>query len=542
MNQETIIVQALKQQAKDKAALVAFGFDTTEQLIEQLKKSFPTFSNILLGTDVYKMGHMEQMKKGVTKIVAYLVSRSDKHYSHMVISGFTHIFSTYLSRKITREHCLEFLENKKAICSLAKATHSTEEESRRKIMSLADLGYIPLEIKALPEGTVMKSKNMIATITNTHKDFAWCVGFFESLILKVWESICVSSCVFAYRQTVDYFFNLSVDAEKDWLREYIIHDFGYRSTGTEEGAVVTSAAQLLLSKGSDSVPAREYVIRMLGAKRESDIMASPPASEHAVACSYGLDKKGELDYITNMLTTYIGVTSLVSDTKNVFDFVTDIAGEVKDLILTREGKTVFRPDSGNPEDIICGDPNAPVGSKEWKGVLQLLDEGFGHTVNKKGYKVLNEKVGLIYGDGMFLQRYVRTVLRMLSMGYSAENLIIGVGGILRMHTRDTLGMALKDLWMVIDDVPTDIQKDPITDPGKKSHKGLPALILNKDGDHETIDGCTMEQFENSLLETVFKDGQIIYVSVFADSRARASAGLVKYVLTKADIMRIADYP
>jgi nicotinamide phosphoribosyltransferase len=359
----------------------------------------------------------------------------------------------------------------------------------------------------------------------------------------VWESICVSSCVFAYRQTVDYFFNLSVDADMDWLREYIIHDFGYRSTGTEEGATVTSAAQLLLSKGSDSVPAREYVIRMLGAKRESDIMASPPASEHAVACSYGLDRAGEREYKIKMLTTYDGVKSLVADSKNVYDFVTESAEdeEIKDLILTREGKTVFRPDSGNPEDVICGDRNAPVGSKEWKGVLQLLDEGFGHTVNKKGYKVLNEKIGLIYGDGMFLQRYVRTVLRMLFMGYSAENLIIGVGGILRMHTRDTLGVALKDLWMVIDGVPTDIQKDPITDPGKKSHKGLPALILNKDGDHETVDGCTMEQFEASLLVPAFRDGKVLYDPDFAASRVRANAGLAKYKMTKADIMKIADY-
>lgn len=539
---QSVSSKAIQQALSDQAAIKAYGFDTAEDLIAQLKKSFVTFSNILLATDVYKFGHMEQMKKGVTKIVAYVVSRSDKNYKYMVISGFTHIISTYLSRRITEENCLEFLENKKAICALAKALGDTEEESRKKIMSLAVLGYIPLEIKSLPEGTVIKSKNMIATIENTHPDFAWCVGFFESLIIKIWEATCVASCTFAYRQIVEYFFDISVDEEMSWLKEYIVHDFGYRSTGTEEAAQITGAAQLLLSKGSDTVPAREYAIRMLGAKRDSDIMFSPPASEHAVACSYGLDKSGEIEYITTMLSTYSGITSMVADTKNVFKFITSTATtpEVKALILSREGKAVFRPDSGNPEDIICGDPKAPVGSDEYKGVLRLLDENFGHTVNKKGFKVLNEKVGLIYGDGMFLQRYVRTLLRMISMGYSAQNLVIGVGGILRMHTRDTLGIALKDLWMVINGVPTDIQKDPITDPGKKSHKGLPALILDENGDYKTIDGCTVEQFQASLLESTFKDGKMLYDPDFAAMRGRANAGLAKYKMTKEDLEAITS--
>jgi nicotinamide phosphoribosyltransferase len=278
---------------------------------------------------------------------------------------------------------------------------------------------------------------------------------------------------------------------------------------------------------------------MYGANRKGEIMFSPPASEHAVACSYGTDEAGEIEYLNSMLDIYVkGLVSLVSDTINVYVMVTERAMVVKDRILNREGKTVFRPDSGDPEKVICGDPDASVGSREWKGVLRLLDEGFGHTVNDKGFRVLNQKIGLIYGDGMFLKRYARVMQRMMEMGYAASNLVIGVGGILRMHTRDTLGVTLKDVYMVINGVPTNIRKDPVTDKGKRSHCGLPAVVLNADGHHETIDGCTDEQFESSLTQLVFLDGAVHNAPVLDDMRARGAEGLKKYLLTEEDLAEL----
>jgi nicotinamide phosphoribosyltransferase len=377
---------------------------------------------------------------------------------------------------------------------------------------------------------------MVATVTNTLPEFAWCVGFFESLLLKIFDAMSTASCVFAYRRVVDYYFDQTVTAEQDFLRDFMIHDFGYRGCGTEEAAQITGVAQLLLSSGSDTVPAREYAIRMYGAERDSVIMLSPPASEHAVACSYGTHPAGEVEYLRAMLETYPeGIVSLVSDTTNVYELVTTRAAAVKDLILSRPGKSVFRPDSGNPPNVLCGDEGAPASSKERAGVIRLLDGQFGHTRNSKGYRLLNEKIGLIYGDGMYLKRYAQTLERMRQMEYAASTLVIGVGGILRMHSRDTLGITLKDIYMVIDGVPTNIQKDPITDRSKKSHCGLPALRRSDEGHLYTVDGCTDEEFAASLTELVYQDGQLYNEPKFADMRARAAAGLKQYPLTKAEL-------
>ena len=225
-------------------------------------------------------------------------------------------------------------------------------------------------------------------------------------------------------------------------------------------------------------------------------------------CSFG--KEDELAAFENMLDKYpIGIVSIVSDTFDVYRVLTEFAGKLKDRILARNGKVVFRPDSGNPEHIICGDPDAEGGSKDKKGVIRLLDEMFGSTINSKGYKVLIEKVGLIYGDGMYLERYKRTLDRMLDMGYAASNLVIGVGGILRNHSRDTLGFAIKATYVEVNGESRDIEKDPVTDKGKKSHKGLMALVC-PGGTYCTLDRIPPKEYPHleDVLQVVYRDGEL----------------------------------
>ena len=176
--------------------------------------------------------------------------------------------------------------------------------------------------------------------------------------------------------------------------------------------------------------------------------------------------------------------------------------------MKRDGKFVFRPDSGNPIDIICGDEKAPTGTPANEGCLRLLDKMFGSTVNSKGYRVLNSKVGLIYGDGMYLERYHLTLQRMKDMGYSATNLIIGVGGILRNHSRDTLGFAIKATRVEVNGVEKSIMKDPITDKGKRSHKGYLRLERDSSGYH-TLDDVSGESEKMGLLRPVFRDGKML---------------------------------
>lgn len=506
--------------------------------------------NPLLATDCYKMGHMTMYAPGTNKVYSYLTSRSDKNYTDHVFYGLQYYIKEYLSIPLTPEMGEEFIKNYKLILG------SEDEDTFHKIRNLCNLGYFPIEIKAVKEGTVLSKMNVMMTVTNTHPDFFWCVGFIESLILKVWYSTTVATCCFKYRQLVNQKFEESVDPEIFFLKDFMVHDFGYRGDGTEEGAAISGMGHLLSFKGSDTIPALKFSEVYYGADTENNkeaIMMSVPASEHSVMCSYGKDD--ELSAFKNILERYpTGIVSIVSDTYDVYKVLTEFSEVLKPLILARDGRCVYRPDSGQPQLIICGigiksfqtweDYNQnPVLDKpfkieadnkyykiinevpqvysptnEEKGAIILLDEMFGHTINSKGYKMLHPKVGLIYGDGMYYERYEATLNQLMDMGYSVANLVIGVGGILRNHSRDTLGFALKATYVEVDGVPREIMKEPVTDSKKKSHKGLLSLSRVEDGSYVTKDCCTPEEEANSLLEVVYRDGKLLREQTIYDIR------------------------
>ena len=534
MNIDANEIVALQKAVKH---LSLAGFDSVEDLLVRLEAANVTFMNPLLGTDVYKMGHMEQYKPGTTEVYSYLTARTDRTYKHTVFFALRYWMKTYLTRKLTPRMGEEFLENRKAILG------SNSPEVERKIRALCELGYFPIEIKAVKEGTVMPVRHVLMTIRNTHPDFEWVPGFLESLILKIWDAISTASCSFTYRQIVNAMYKRTVSDELMFLQEFAVHDFGYRGSKSEEEAAITGGAHLLSFTGSDTVPSREWLIRNYGADRNTPFILSVPASEHSVMCSFGRDD--EIEAFRNMLRLYpSGLVSIVSDTYNVYTVCSKdgFAGALKDEILARpEGsKVVFRPDSGDPEKVICGDPDAPVGSKEWKGVLRLLEEVFGSEVNSKGFKQLNAKVGLIYGDGMYLARYVRTLARLEEMGYAASNLVIGVGGILRNHSRDSMGFALKATHVVNGGVSVDIEKDPITDPKKKSHKGLIYLTREIDGEYITIDECSEDEERGGLLEVVFRDSELVgEEQIYTDIRARVQQALVEYPIDMDAVIKEA---
>lgn len=455
---------------------------------------------------------MLQYTPGCNKVYSYLNARYDKNFQDIVFFGLQYYLKEYLSKPITPEMAEEFIEYYEAVLG------QKSEESNTKIRSLAKLGYWPLEIKALPEGTVIKPKNALLTITNTHPDFYWTVGFVESLLLKVWYPITVASCCYKYRKLVEKMFKETVDDDMKWLIPFMVHDFGFRGDSSEEGAGLSGVAHLASFTGSDTVPARWAAKKFYGPATEP-IMLSVPASEHSVMCSFGRDN--ELAAFEHMLDLYPeGIVSIVSDTFDVYKVLTEFCGTLKDKILARNGKTVFRPDSGNPEHIICGNPDAPADSPEGLGCIRLLDKMFGSTLNSKGYKVLNPKVGLIYGDGMYYERYERTLQKLQQMGYASSNLVIGVGGILRNWSRDALGMAIKATHVEVNGIPQDIEKDPVTDHGKKSHKGL--IYVDDSGTH---DMATKEQEATGQLKTVFRNGYLVGSTNLDEIRARINASL-----------------
>jgi nicotinamide phosphoribosyltransferase len=476
--------------------------------------------NLLLCTDIYKLGHMEQYKPGTTKIWSYLTARKDDKIPFTVFFGLQYYLKEYLSLPITQENADEFFQYREMVLGMPAS-----KDVQDKIQNLVKLGYLPIEIKAVPEGEVMPCKQILMSITNTIDGFGWCVGFIESLILKIWNTITVAS----YSRKI-YLLCHKFSSETCDNPSHIpfqIHDFGYRGVSSEETAQLSGAAHLLNFLGTDTIPAIKFLKEYYNADIKSPIGLSVPASEHSVACSYG--KEGELEFFRHMLEIYpTGIISMISDTFNLWNVLTNFVDELKETILNRDGKVVFRPDSGNPELIVCGNPNAELNSPEFKGALRLLDEKFGSTTNSKGYKVLNPKIGLIYGDGFYYERLERTFAKMREIGYASSNLVIGIGGLLlQQHNRDEQGFAIKATYSENCGNQMELMKDPVTDHKKKSLCGLIKLVRMDDGDgtrqYNTIDKVSWKEEEASYLSPVFKNGKLLREYSLKDIRTRLAS-------------------
>ncbi|XZN14522.1 nicotinate phosphoribosyltransferase (plasmid) [Clostridium perfringens] len=462
--------------------------------------------------DAYKVGHMTQYPGDTEYIYSVMQLRSDRYFKKTPIVGLQYLLKEYLMQKIEKKDVDQLIEELK----LMGVYHPGTEE---KLSALVKLGYLPLKIKSLPEGSVVNLPNAICTVENTVPGFHWVVGFFETLLLKWWSALATASCSLEYRNIVDKYFDKTSDNLE--IKPFTVHDFGSRGCMTPEGAAFTGMAHALNFYGSDTIMTIPLLRKYYDAK--GMVIASVPASEHSIMCSYGREE--ELEAFNNMLDLYpTGIVSIVSDTYDWYNVMDHFTLELKDKILTRDGKTVFRPDSGDPIEIICGTIQKPIkdlskyNAKELGGI-RALDKVFGHTINSKGYKVLNTKVGLIYGDGMYLERYEKTLELLEKLGYSAENLVIGVGGILRNHTRDTLGAAFKATcvkrkskeWMPI-------MKDPVTDKKKKSYCGFIGVEKREKG-YKTL---PIKEIKNNELVTVFENGKLIKDYSWDDIKDRYS--------------------
>jgi nicotinamide phosphoribosyltransferase len=508
--------------------------------------------NLLLMTDVYKLGHMRQYKPGTTKVYSYLCARSTKKYNDALFFGLQP-YLKILETPITEQDGEEFMSYYTSILGSQAPADVSE-----KIAALVKLGYLPLEIKAVPEGTIIDNKNVLATVTNTLPEFYWVVGFFESLLLKVWAPTTVATKSLQFKRIAKKYTDETSTA--DFLMPFLVHDFGYRGVSSEETAELCGAAHLVNFCGTDTVPAVKFMKEMYHG--EGLIGASVAATEHSIHCSFGPTADNEIEYVSRQMELNpTGLMSVVSDAYDYWRMLTVTLPAVKDKILARDGKYVVRPDSGDPLKILCGtaihcktleeaktlgknpahefDSQFEVDGKYYKyrwnvglteitptpamkGTFRILDELFGSTVNEKGYKELNPKIGVIYGDGMYLERYEAILETMKEMGYANTNLVVGIGGLLlQQHNRDDIGFAFKATYAEINGVATELFKDPITDPGKKSHKGLMTLRKTPEGKYVTHDQATWEDEAMGELRIVFRNGKCYNETTLAEIRERA---------------------
>ena len=546
--------------------------------------------------DFYKTGHIFQYPKGTSMIYTNNCPRSGHHFpikgvDKVLFVGLQGIIKWLLidtwNEGFFKRPVEEVVGEYAAIMDKALGAGAVTTDH---IRALHQLGYLPLKIKALKEGSLVPFKVPTFTIRNTHKDFFWVTNYFEDMLsCENWPVMTVATLAYYFRKMLeDFAEDTGVDkAFCDWQG----HDFSFRGMRGIHDATQSGTGHMYSFLGTDTIPVIPYLEEYYSGK-DTFIGGSVPATEHSVMCmlianqmskvpstgSYDTDwREAERVVFKKLITeTYpSGIVSIVSDTKNLWDVLTDIAPSLKAEILARQvnalgmAKVVFRPDSGSPAKILCGHR---VFYKDWAdldqkhvdrffdgeyevikkgdsyffctakyqeemgcylelgeevpkaqalGAVQCLWEHFGGTTNVAGYKVLNERVGLIYGDSITFDSAKEILQRLKGMGFASSNVVFGRGSFGSVYnTRDSTGSAMKATYGEVNGKPHELFKDPITDSGsKRSAKGL-LRVEEENGTFVLYDQQTWEQEASGALETVFENGKTFNPTTLAEVRRR----------------------
>ena len=483
--------------------------------------------------DFYKVSHREQYPAGTEVVYSTWTPRSGKHspnIKQVTAFGFQGFVKEYLIDFFNDSFFARTKEEVVAEYSrYIKNCLFVQEPYTKHIEDLHDLGYLPLLIKSLDEGTQVPFRVPMLTVENTDPRFFWLTNYFETLASNnLWKPATSASTARVYREVLDKF-ALETTGSIEGV-EFQGHDFSMRGMSGLEDAARTGVGHLLSFVGTDSIPAIQYAEAYYGSDIEKELVGcSVNATEHSVMCAGGKGSEYET-YRRLIEDTYpTGIISIVSDTWDLWHVITETLPKLKASIMKRDGgpesidKVVIRPDSGDPADIICGDPTALKGSPAFKGVVTLLAEIFGTTTNEKGFKMLDSHIGAIYGDAITIERCTDICQRLKRKGFASTNVVYGIGSYTyQFTTRDTLGFAMKSTSVTIDGVQTAIFKDPITDDGTKKSAVGRVLV------HRDMDGKLYYQDESSqyldesedLLTPLFKDGKLLKETTLAEIKQR----------------------
>jgi nicotinamide phosphoribosyltransferase len=568
--------------------------------------------NPLLNADSYKFNHINMYPKGVTEVYSNFTPRSVKHLNvpakyktneivwfggQAVIKDMVDQWDEYffkLSDIIIDEefagtfaseidgrpehsytNSVKSLDEVLQDFSRIIAPFAGPDYSIKHLKALHALGYLPLEIKTLPEGSRVPVGVPVMTVRNTEPEFFWLTNFIESyLSAELWK-MSTSATVADYYRKIGNFWYEKTGANKAFI-DFAFHDFSYRGMSNSMDAIKSGAAHLTAFKGSDCVPAVPYLEYHYCGKL-TFLAASVPATEHSIQTAF---VENDLAYFNSILDAYpTEIVSVVADGYDYWSVLTNVLPQLKPKILARQpgpmgfNKLVIRPDSGDPVRIIAGytykdgtDPfynmhdyevfkatdgfyykqedwdineygdaalysrAKPLTEEEVKGSIQVLWELFGGTTNDKGYKLLDSHIGLIYGDSITLDRAEEILSRLEAKGFAADNVVFGVGSYTYQYsTRDTLGFAMKATNITQNGKDIPLFKDPKTDNGtKKSAKGLLMVdwvtpLSNEKPFLAVFDNQTRENEADGELTTLFKDGEFKKLETIVDIRERLLA-------------------
>ena len=451
--------------------------------------------NIILNSDSYKYSQFNQYPEGTEYIYSYIESRGGK-FNETVFFGLQAFIKEYLTDPVT----MDMIDEAEAI--ITAHGEPFNREGWEYIVQKHD-GYLPVTIKAVPEGTVVPVKNILASIVNMDPKCYWLTSFLETALLRaIWYPTTVAT---NSREIKKVILNALERTGDPSTIDFKLHDFGARGVSSLESAGIGGAAHLVNFMGTDTVEALLFARRYYGADMAG---FSVPAMEHSTVTSWGRD--GEVASYRNMVKQNGkpgGIVSAVSDSYDIFNACKLWGTELKQDILDSGATLVVRPDSGDPAKVVLG-------------CLVVLDKYFGSTVNEKGYKVLNN-VRVLQGDGITIDSIKEILALAIQNGFSADNLVFGQGGaLLQIVNRDDQKFAMKCSAAFVNGKWIDVFKDPITDPGKQSKKGMLKLIRTESGEYNTTRSTAAMSYPD-LLKTVFTVGKMINVQTFDEIRERA---------------------
>lgn len=479
--------------------------------------------NPLLLTDGYKVDHRRQYPNGTTLVYSNWTPRKSRlqGVNEIVLFGLQYFIKKYILEDFETYFFKQPKE--KVVAEYRRRINNYLGENQvgtAHIEALHDLGYIPMVIKSLPEGASVPVRVPMFTMYNTLPEFFWLTNYFETLVSAViWQPCTSATIARQYRQILDKYAaqTSSVPAFVDWQG----HDFSMRGMGGIEAALISASGHLLSFTGTDTIPAIDFLEKYYNANSDNELIGgSVAATEHSVMCMGTLED--ELGTFKRLITEVYpkGIVSIVSDTWDLWKVLTEYLPKLKNEIATREGKVVIRPDSGDPVDIICGNPNGK-NENEKKGVIELLWDTFGGSVNDKGFKELIPQIGAIYGDSITLERATQICERLKAKGFASTNVVLGIGSYTyQYNTRDTFGFAMKATYGEVNGVGREIFKDPVTDDGtKKSAKGLMCVVA-ENGSYVLNDQVTWEIEKTGELKEIFRDGKLLVDASLSEIRAR----------------------
>jgi nicotinamide phosphoribosyltransferase len=479
--------------------------------------------------DGYKVGHPFQYAKDTILVYSNFTPRSSRveGVREVVPFGFQYFVQEYLIEQFNENF---FKRSRKEVLALYKRridNYLGPGVSVDHIGALHDMGFLPLHVKAIPEGTLVPLRVPVLTIRNTVPEFFWLTNMVETLLSNVlWIASTSATTAFGYRKVFEDYAR-KTGGDKDFVK-WQGHDFSFRGLAGIEAACLSGAGHLLSFTGTDTIPAIDFLENYYGANCEKELVGgSVPATEHSVMCM-GL-KDGEFETIKRLITEVYpeGIVSIVSDTWDFWKVVTDYIPRLKEEILARNGKVVIRPDSGDPVKIIVGDPNGRTAA-ERAGAIASLYSCFPGRTNPLGYRELDPHIGLIYGDSITPQRQVEILDGLRRNGYSSSNVVLGIGSYTYQYvTRDTYGWAMKATYgETSSGGPQAIYKDPVTDDGiKKSAVGLLKVDRFPGGQLWCAEKVNWEHEDKGLLQTIFRNGSPHNFQTLAQIRARIEAQL-----------------